>query len=69
MQLFNRDAETAESWMAAREAYLAKESARASLDIAEALLKKSEDFDLSIQAQVGQPFCFNLYSHSLLSLC
>ena len=38
--------------MATREAYLAKESARASLDIAEALLKKSEDFDLAIQAQV-----------------
>nr|WAW84869.1 spectrin alpha chain [Halisarca dujardinii] len=51
LQLFSRDAETAESWMAARETYLAKESARASLDIAEALLKRSEDVDLSIQAQ------------------
>jgi spectrin alpha len=66
LQLFNRDAETAESWMAARETYLAKESARASLDIAEALLKKSEDVDLSIQAQEEKIAGLQAYSNQLI---
>ena len=56
LQLFNRDAETAESWMAAREAFFSKESVGASLDRVETLIRKSEDFDKSVKAQVGSVF-------------
>lgn len=53
MQLFNRDAEQAESWMAKREAsFQSEEIEFGSLDAVEALIKKHEDFDKSLQAQV-----------------
>ena len=54
MQLFNRDAEQAESWMAKREAFFQSEEIDfgSSLDAVEALIKKHEDFDKSLQAQV-----------------
>lgn len=53
LQLFNREAEQAESWMAKREAFLASEDVGSSLDAVEALIKKHEDFDKSLQAQVS----------------
>ena len=56
LQLFSRDAETAESWMAAREAFFSKENVGASLDRVETLIRKSEDFDKSVKAQVGSLF-------------
>ena len=52
-QMFNREAEQAESWIAKREAFLASEDVGSSLDAVEALIKKHEDFDKSLQAQVS----------------
>ena len=39
--------------MAAREAFFSKENVGASLDRVETLIRKSEDFDKSVKAQVG----------------
>lgn len=52
LQLFHRDCEQAESWMAAREAFLDTEDKGDSLDSVEALIKKHEDFDKAINVQV-----------------
>ena len=52
LQMFNRDAETAESWMAKRETFLAAEEVGDSLDAVEGLIKKHEDMHKSLQAQV-----------------
>lgn len=54
LQLFNRDCEQAENWMAAREAFLASDDKGDSLDSVEALIKKHEDFDKAINVQVGR---------------
>lgn len=53
LQLFNRDCEQAENWMAAREAFLATDDKGDSLDSVEALIKKHEDFDKAINVQVS----------------
>jgi spectrin alpha len=50
LQLFNRDCEQAETWMAAREASL-EDSVDGSGDSVESLLKKHEDFDRAIASQ------------------
>ncbi|UYV70522.1 SPTAN1 [Cordylochernes scorpioides] len=50
LQLFYRDCEQAESWMAAREAFLKSDDASES-DNVESLIKKHEDFDKAISAQ------------------
>ena len=50
MQLFKRDCEQAETWMAAREASLADETDGEGV---ESLIKKHEDFDRAINAQVS----------------
>lgn len=50
--MFNREIEAAETWMGAREAFLASEDVGGSLDGVEALIKKHEDFDKSLNAQV-----------------
>lgn len=55
-QLFNRDCEQAENWMAAREAFLASDDKGDSLDSVEALIKKHEDFDKAINVQVSKMF-------------
>uniref|UniRef100_A0A8C3YBC8 Spectrin alpha chain, non-erythrocytic 1 n=1 Tax=Catharus ustulatus TaxID=91951 RepID=A0A8C3YBC8_CATUS len=51
LQLFHRDCEQAENWMAAREAFLNTEDKGDSLDSVEALIKKHEDFDKAINVQ------------------
>lgn len=56
LQLFNRDCEQAENWMAAREAFLASDDKGDSLDSVEALIKKHEDFDKAINVQVSKMF-------------
>lgn len=56
LQLFNRDCEQAENWMAAREAFLASDDKGDSLDTVEALIKKHEDFDKAINVQVSERF-------------
>ena len=53
LQNFNHEAELAEGWMAKREALLIGEDVGTTLDAVEALIKKHEDFDKSLQAQVG----------------
>lgn len=50
MQLFNRDCEQAENWMAAREASLEDQTDGAG-DSVEALIKKHEDFDRAVISQ------------------
>lgn len=68
-QLFNRDCEQAENWMAAREAFLASDDKGDSLDSVEALIKKHEDFDKAINVQVRKMSrgksqkCFGLRIH------
>lgn len=57
LQLFNRDCEQAENWMAAREAFLASDDKGDSLDSVEALIKKHEDFDKAINVQVSKMYC------------
>ena len=49
-QLFNRDAEMAETWMAAREAVLMQSEDDGGS--ADALLKKHHDFERALNAQV-----------------
>ncbi|ESO95207.1 hypothetical protein LOTGIDRAFT_202396 [Lottia gigantea] len=49
LQLFYRDCEQAESWMAAREAFLAGDTVDG--DNVETLIKKHEDFDRAINSQ------------------
>ncbi|XP_058795855.1 spectrin alpha chain [Phymastichus coffea] len=51
LQLFYRDTEQADAWMAKQEAFLANEDLGDSLDSVEALMKKHEDFDKSLAAQ------------------
>ena len=71
-QLFHRDCEQAENWMAAREAFLNTEDKGDSLDSVEALIKKHEDFDKAINVQV-RPLYLRSESGSLrvdvFSLC
>jgi len=50
LQLFNRDCEQAETWMAARESSL-EDSVDGAGDSVEALLKRHEDFDRAIASQ------------------
>ena len=49
--IYCRDAEQAETWMAKQEAFLSNEDLGDSLDSAEALLKKHNDFETSLAAQ------------------
>ncbi|BHF71927.1 hypothetical protein SprV_0401498800 [Sparganum proliferum] len=51
LQLFYRDAEQAEAWMAKQEAFLDNKDVGDSLDAAEALIRKQEDFEKSLAAQ------------------
>ncbi|EEB17271.1 Spectrin alpha chain, putative [Pediculus humanus corporis] len=51
LQLFYRDTEQADTWMAKQEAFLANEDLGDSLDSVEALIKKHEDFEKSLTAQ------------------
>lgn len=65
LQLFNREAEAAESWMAKREAFLATEELGDSLDAVEGLIKKHEDMDKSLQAQASTVL---ILTHSYMTL-
>ena len=67
--MFNREIEAAEAWMGAREAFLASEDVGGSLDGVEALIKKHEDFDKSLNAQVTPVqnlFCLYFFPTALL---
>ena len=54
MQLFYRDCDTAETWMESREKALKDEA----VEVVEAAIKRHEDFDKAIKAQVqrSSPF-------------
>jgi spectrin alpha len=51
LQLFYRDTEQADTWMAKQEAFLANQDLGDSLDSVEAMIKKHEDFEKSLAAQ------------------
>lgn len=51
LQLFYRDTEQADTWMAKYEAFLSNDDLGDSLDSVEALIKKHEDFEKSLAAQ------------------
>lgn len=51
LQLFYRDTEQADTWMAKQEAFLANDDVGDSLDSVEAMIKKHEDFEKSLAAQ------------------
>ncbi|GMR45924.1 hypothetical protein PMAYCL1PPCAC_16119, partial [Pristionchus mayeri] len=51
LQLFYRDTDQAENWMAKQEAFLANQDLGDSLDSVESLIKKHEDFEKSLNAQ------------------
>jgi len=51
LQLFYRDTEQADTWMAKQEAFLDNQNVGDSLDSVEAMIKKHEDFEKSLAAQ------------------
>ena len=51
LQLFYRDTEQADTWMAKQEAFLNNQDLGDSLDSVEAMIKKHEDFEKSLAAQ------------------
>ncbi|XP_073496311.1 spectrin alpha chain, non-erythrocytic 1 isoform X4 [Phyllobates terribilis] len=67
LQLFNRDCEQAENWMAAREAFLNTEDKGDSLDSVEALIKKHEDFDKAINVQEEKIAALQAFADQLIS--
>ncbi len=58
LQLFYRDCDTAETWMESREKALKDEA----VEVVEAAIKRHEDFDKAIKAQVIYYFS-NLIKH------
>ncbi|XP_048876599.1 spectrin alpha chain, non-erythrocytic 1-like isoform X2 [Brienomyrus brachyistius] len=66
LQLFNRDCEQAETWMAAREAFLAGDDKGDSLDSVEALIKKHEDFDKAINVQEEKIAALQSFAEQLI---
>jgi spectrin alpha len=54
-QLFFRDAEQVEAWMASRENLLASDDVGDSLDSVDALMKKHGDFERNLKAQEDKP--------------
>ncbi|XP_059870022.1 spectrin alpha chain, non-erythrocytic 1 isoform X1 [Delphinus delphis] len=67
LQLFHRDCEQAESWMAAREAFLSTEDKGDSLDSVEALIKKHEDFDKAINVQEEKIAALQSFADQLIA--
>jgi spectrin alpha len=58
LQLFYRDCDTAETWMESREKALKDEA----VEVVEAAIKRHEDFDKAIKAQVIK------YFHNLIDI-
>ncbi|KAK7095430.1 spectrin alpha chain-like isoform X3 [Littorina saxatilis] len=65
LQLFYRDCEQAESWMASREAFLAGDSVDG--DNVETLIKKHEDFDRAISSQEEKIQALQQFADQLVS--
>lgn len=66
LQLFYRDTEQADTWMAKQEAFLANEDKGDSLDSVEALIKKHEDFEKSLAAQEEKIKALDIFATKLI---
>lgn len=66
LQLFYRDTEQADTWMAKQEAFLANEDLGDSLDSVEALIKKHEDFEKSLAAQEEKIKALDIFATKLI---
>lgn len=66
LQLFYRDTEQADTWMAKQEAFLANEDLGDSLDSVEALIKKHEDFEKTLQAQEEKINALDVFATKLI---
>ncbi|XP_070496510.1 spectrin alpha chain isoform X3 [Chironomus tepperi] len=66
LQLFYRDTEQADTWMAKQEAFLANEDKGDSLDSVEALIKKHEDFEKSLAAQEEKIKALDIFASKLI---
>merc|ERR1719295_2432848 len=71
LQLFYRDCEQAENWMASREAFLASDDVDSGAggegDNVEAMIKKHEDFDKAIGNQEDKIECLTTYADQLIA--
>jgi len=68
LQLFYRDTEQADTWMAKQEAFLANEDLGDSLDSVEALIKKHEDFEKSLAAQEEKIKALDIFATKLIDI-
>ena len=66
LQLFYRDSEQAETWLAKQEAFLANKDLGTSLDDVESLLKKHEDFEKSLEAQEAKVQALDDFAEKLI---
>lgn len=66
LQLFYRDTDQADTWMAKQEAFLAHDDLGDSLDSVEALIKKHEDFEKSLAAQEEKIKALNEFATKLI---
>ncbi|XP_037079829.1 spectrin alpha chain-like [Pollicipes pollicipes] len=66
LQLFYRDTEQADTWMAKQEAFLSNDDLGDSLDSVEALIKKHEDFEKSLAAQEEKIKALNEFATKLI---
>lgn len=66
LQLYLRDCEQADTWMAKQEAFLANEDKGDSLDSVEALIKKHEDFEKSLTAQEEKIKALDIFATKLI---
>ncbi|XP_014681189.1 PREDICTED: spectrin alpha chain, non-erythrocytic 1-like [Priapulus caudatus] len=68
LQLFYRDCEQAEAWMASREAFLKSDDVGGggTADSVEALIKKHEDFDKAINQQEEKIGALNTFAEQLI---
>ncbi|CAI4227013.1 unnamed protein product [Auanema sp. JU1783] len=65
LQLFYRDCEQADTWMSAREAFLAQEDPTG--DNVESLIKKHEDFDKAINSQQEKIGALQQFANQLIN--
>ncbi|XP_078606069.1 spectrin alpha chain, non-erythrocytic 1-like isoform X29 [Branchiostoma floridae x Branchiostoma japonicum] len=66
LQLFNRDCEQAEAWMASREAFLQEAEGPEGSSV-EAMIKKHEDFDKAINAQEEKILALQSFADQLIA--
>lgn len=67
LQLYYRDAEQADAWMAKQEAFLDNQDLGDSLDAVEAMMKKHEDFEKSLAAHEEKVIALEEFGTKLIS--